>query len=116
MGSPIINSSVTARTIECGHSSASLNSVAACSDANAKAAYARVHCAILCSLMRAQRLTSHGVSAAWAATGALTAGAATLPASPSGGTLAGVSATLPSSPGEDSLPILVEGLRQVQRF
>src|ERR1700683_2735059 len=47
--------------------------------------------------MRDQRLTSHGASATLAATGALPAGTATVPASPSGGTLAGISATSPSS-------------------
>jgi hypothetical protein len=46
---------------------AALISVAPCSTAYAKAAYASVHCAILCSLMRAQGLAIHGASTAGAA-------------------------------------------------
>src|ERR1035438_3026118 len=60
ISNPMINTSVKACTMACGHSSASLKSVAACSAANANATYANVHCAILCSLIRDQRVASQG--------------------------------------------------------
>src|SRR3984957_16878115 len=62
MGRATTNASVSTRTMACGHSRASLISVAPCNSAKAKAAYANVHCTTLCSLRRAQGVATCGGS------------------------------------------------------